>query len=141
MTVSVASPHWIAISVRASELLADGEWHDYEQVREEIMPLIPAGPAHRRNEDDRLRQSRRLHPDGQRRRVQKPDDITIMFGQKALAREFLNSRIYFKKRVRSGIKQIRMVRVPTEAIKHAEREAYAEAEQRQCNGKRRRASS
>jgi len=118
--------------VRAAEVLADRKWHDYEDLRKELMVLIPAGVAIRRNEDDRRRQHVKNDARTKRRTTRIPkrsvpisEERAILAGQRALAREFLAMRT-FERRTKSGptgpIKQVRMIRVPRRAIYAAERE-------------------
>lgn len=55
---------------RLDELLADGRWHEREELVEKLIPTVPPGRAHRRAEANRRRRSR-----GDR--VRSVDEITI----------------------------------------------------------------
>lgn len=91
---------------RAVELLDDGQWHDYEAVRAQMMKLIPPGIAWRKAEQIRLAGER------QRRREGAPEmanprrttrEIQVESGRKHMVSQMLeNSRIYERDKLTSS---------------------------------------
>lgn len=81
------------IHQRARELLADGQWHDFEQIMRQLMPLVPAGIATRVVERGRTKGRADVSPP---KRVKPMSvDEQIRSGQRGFVRDVLNyARFY-----------------------------------------------
>lgn len=107
----VPSP-WL---LRAAELLADGEWHDYDAIIKEAALTVPPGRAKRMTERMRLRHRREPgeHYIGDHRRVHRTDDELIEYGARAIVSASVSGSVAFEisprgTRVRDGAKQVRL---------------------------------
>jgi hypothetical protein len=92
------SPSASPEAVRAREILADGEWHEYEELMRELVPLVAPGRAWRANEEGRYRQAlHRARAKGEELpwkppRVRPVDpDRARESGARAIVRKMLNS--------------------------------------------------
>lgn len=97
--------------VRAEEILADGEWHNYGEVIEALMPLVPPGVALRKNESAR-RKGKPTSPVN--RQVQRTETQLIRAGQRSVVTQMLNSGAIFEIEPRTALipassKKIRML--------------------------------
>jgi hypothetical protein len=95
--VTATGTYQPALAARVVELLADGEWHNYEQVVRELMKVVPPGPAIRRAEQDRIA-SNRGHKKadeeiGPRVKPRGTDEL-IRSGRRAIVRAFLRNVNY-----------------------------------------------
>lgn len=81
---------------RINEILADGEWHDREEVVQDAMRLVPPGVAFRRGEYYRVKALRKQYGKeaAQERARQKGDDRdAILAGKRALVAEALQGSL------------------------------------------------
>jgi hypothetical protein len=105
--------------LRAVELLADEQWHDYDEVLGEVARLVPPGRALRANEAARRNAGNRSGKQAPAARVQQlPLARLVESGQRMVARSVLKHRGYFEldpavlgNRNSAGVR-IRMVAVP-----------------------------
>lgn len=79
------------LAKRASELLGDGEWHNYEAVMSELMRLVPPGRALRENERIRRSQAQRRFGSTAPRQVERSVEFQIASGARSIVRGFLKS--------------------------------------------------
>lgn len=81
------------LSDRAKELLADGEWHDGIEFLRELEKVLLPGPAHRVNEEDRARSSRKRH-EGGRERVREIDlGRSVDYGKRSILRKLVTDMV------------------------------------------------
>ena len=110
---------------RAAELLADGEWHNYEQVFNELAKLVPPGFAIRENE-----KARRGSGGPAARKKVRPAEELIESGRRMYVRDVLsNPRNYESTkatRPRDPERQIRMIAKPRALVL----DAYSQATER-----------
>jgi|SRR5581483_11651518 len=83
--MAVTTTAWGA---RLDELLADGEWHELEEVLAAIMPLVPPGVAYRVGERRRLMKrstapAQRHHGD---------DAASVAAGRRTIAKDAVRAR-------------------------------------------------
>lgn len=123
----MTSPTWQFMAVRASELLKDGRWHDYEDIAAELMPLVPPGQAFRRCELERgywhTKTNEADTPIPPRRRPVSPEDL-VKIGARSIVRDFLRTKAFEKQTVPQGTNKrtlIRMVHTPKRAVKREQR--------------------
>lgn len=91
MTTSRATaPQW---SVKADEILADGQWHDGMQLVREIEKTVTPGVALRRVESYRQSRLRARDKEGQDRKTAPPERRLIAMGQRAITQSFILSRV------------------------------------------------
>lgn len=94
--------------LRVTELLEDGEWHDFEEVLAQLMKLIPPGRALRRTEA-----MRRYKSDAEERQRPFSQERQIASGKRAIAKDALAKpyiEIYPLGKVKN--KRVRMTELP-----------------------------
>jgi hypothetical protein len=84
----------------ALELLADGEWHDREQLLDQMARAVPPGKAFRVGE--RRRTATRRRPNGPGPRVRGDDTTSIAAGAREVARKALFALARTAKIARDG---------------------------------------
>jgi hypothetical protein len=89
----------VRLAYRATELLGDGEWHNYDAVLRELVKLIPPGEAIRKAERVRVagrKQRKVIEPDAPRAgRFQRESSDLIRSGARVIVRDFLrNDRVF-----------------------------------------------
>lgn len=101
----------------ARQLLADGAWHDYEQVMRQLIKVIPPGRAIREAEKLRVVQARKRAryvgnavPDAPPRR--RPGDLDRMreTGARSIVRKMLNGANFQISDLQAGQRRIRWPR-------------------------------
>lgn len=104
-----------AVYVRARELLADGEWHDYHKLVAKLIPLIEPGKAIRRAEASRVSVARRHNYSSiDERKVPRDPERLIRIGAAMYVRDCLtNGRVFEinprRSKSRDGDKKIRWI--------------------------------
>jgi hypothetical protein len=73
-------------TVRALEILSDGEWHDGKEIVREMEKKVTPGVAFRKAETDRAIMSRRRNGEALERRRQLSNDALIAIGKRAKVR-------------------------------------------------------
>lgn len=74
------------------EILSDGEWHNYKDVRDQAARLVPPGIAFRKAEANRVRHYQRQGREVMDRKYGSRDD-TVLSGQRAFVNKSLTSLI------------------------------------------------
>ena len=82
-------------ALRATEILADGEWHDGLTIMREMSKLIPPGIAVRRAERNREYLSARRHDGPEERIVQRSQSELIRFGKRSIVTSYIVERRRF----------------------------------------------
>ena len=77
-------------------LLADGQWHDYEEVIQVMMPLVPSGMAVRH----RRKVVERLHPNASRQ--ERSIDMEAAIGSRNIANKTIVNAVKYKTWERDG---------------------------------------
>ena len=83
------SAHRSPLTLALERLLADGEWHDVDDVVAELAPLVPPGRAYRRGE------ARRLAKAGAGLRVRGDRSTAIASGARHIADDTVRSGIRY----------------------------------------------
>lgn len=101
--------------LRADALLADGEWHRYEEIRREVAKLVPPGVAVRRTEAMRATTERATRTSGRAGRVTpRAADYLVHVGRRRIAldalRNGVKSNCYEQKEDDEGVRWIRLIR-------------------------------
>lgn len=97
-----------AWTLKAAELLLDGEWHPREELLQVMMPLIPPGRAHRRAEEARAYLSRLRNGFVKPRTVPRTDAQLIASGRRSIAAQSLQSAETFERERRDGSSWFRL---------------------------------
>lgn len=95
-------------TIRARELLADGNWHELEPLLNELAKLVPPGRALRRNENARLK-ARNQGP--AMRTYPRSKDYLIASGARRIVREALlgtNSKTWIERETQNGRSVVRL---------------------------------
>ena len=108
MAAGPTSPH----GLKAREVLLDGEWHPYEEVRAAVMRVIPPGMAIRKAESERLAEARKRSKRGrppltQERTVSRSSDFLIEYGRSRIANDVLKAEPYEVRTEQDGSRFIR----------------------------------
>lgn len=74
------------------EILSDGEWHDYKDVRDSAARLVPPGVAFRQAEANRVRHYQRQGREVVERKYGSRED-TVLSGQRAFVNKSLTNLI------------------------------------------------
>lgn len=95
---------------RAYELLADGEWHDREEIMFEISKVITPGVAVRHAET--VRQTSGTYPAPPERKVPRSQAFLIASGKRSLARSALRTKRIERKVDENGRVLVRLMGAP-----------------------------
>lgn len=88
--------HRLPILDRAKELLADGEWHDYEELLSELGKLIPPGMAFRAAERSRRNSLKSRGLEVKPRTVEQPYERLVATGRRVILMDKLRPRYGFE---------------------------------------------
>lgn len=128
---------WITdlATLRLAEILADGQWHRLDEVEEQLLPLVPPGPAIRRNERDRIKHWRKDDPKRRTKRVMDlSEEDQIRGGAKSIIRDLLRMKCIEKSPWEgpsaTRTRYIRMVRPPRNLARIREYEEKGKVEGR-----------
>jgi hypothetical protein len=85
------------LTLYARELLADGEWHDYQVVVARLATRVPPGRAIRRAESQRRTASRQMHGGREAvppRKINATVEHQVRIGSRHIAKQVLNRRVF-----------------------------------------------
>lgn len=83
------------IRLKAEELLSDGEWHSFDTIVNQLIPMIPPGQATRRNESRRRNAGGLVRPRSKPvRQYPYPLELQIRAGARSIIADMLRNHVF-----------------------------------------------